>query len=67
MKYTRESSELQSLLPINSLPVPGEKLNIILMCVVPLMVPTLRSTEHIKKLHELQFFKMYMMFYFTAT
>jgi len=29
-------------------PIPGEKLNIVLMCVVPLMVPILRSAEHIR-------------------
>jgi hypothetical protein len=30
------------------LPVLGEKLNSVLMCVVPLMVLTLRPTEHIR-------------------
>jgi hypothetical protein len=30
------------------LPVPIQKLNIVLMCVVPLMVPTLKATEHIR-------------------
>jgi len=29
------------------LPIRGEKLNIVLICVVPLMVPILRSNEHI--------------------
>jgi len=43
-----ESSELQSALPMKWLPVPGEKLSIFLMCVVSLMVPILRSAEHIR-------------------
>jgi len=30
------------------LAVPGKKLNVILMCVVPLMVPILRSIKHIR-------------------
>jgi hypothetical protein len=34
-----ESSELQSALPMKCLPVPVQKLNIVLMCVVPLTVP----------------------------
>jgi len=40
-------SELQSALPMKFLPVPGEKLNIVLMCVMSLMVPILKSIEHI--------------------
>jgi hypothetical protein len=35
-------------LPMKWLSVPGEKLNIILMCATPLMVPILRSAEHIR-------------------
>jgi hypothetical protein len=31
-----------------TLPMPYKKLNIILTCVVPLMVPILRSTKHIR-------------------
>jgi len=42
-----ESSELQSPLLMKCLPIPGEKLNIVLMCVVPLMVAILRSSEPI--------------------
>lgn len=38
-------SELQSALPKKCLPVPGEKLNIVLICFVSLMVPLLRSSE----------------------
>jgi hypothetical protein len=30
------------------LPIPGEELNIILKCIIPLMVPKLISTEQIK-------------------
>jgi hypothetical protein len=40
--------ELQSGLPMKCLLTPGEKLNIILMCVMPLTVSILRSTEHIR-------------------
>jgi hypothetical protein len=32
------------------LPIHGEKMNIDLMCVVPLIVLIMRSTEHIKAL-----------------
>jgi len=32
----------------NEIQVPGEKLHVILVCVMPLMVPTLRSTERIR-------------------
>jgi hypothetical protein len=42
-------NELQSALPVKCLPVPGDELNILLMCVVPLMVPILSSTEHLRK------------------
>jgi hypothetical protein len=38
--------ELQSALPLQYLRIPGEELNTALMCVVPLMVPILRSMEH---------------------
>jgi hypothetical protein len=47
MTCVTESSELQSPLPMKCFPIPGEKLNIVLMCVVPLMVPILRSAKHI--------------------
>jgi len=30
----------------NEMPVPGEKLNIVLMCIAPLMVPISRCAEH---------------------
>jgi hypothetical protein len=43
-----ESSELQIVLPVKCLPVPGKELNVILMCVMLLMVPMLRYTEHIR-------------------
>jgi hypothetical protein len=39
--------ELLSALPMKYLPVCGKKLNIVLMCVVPVMVPILIPTEHI--------------------
>jgi hypothetical protein len=39
MSYVTESTELQSASQIKWLPVHGEKLNIVLMCVVSLMVP----------------------------
>jgi hypothetical protein len=45
-------SELQSVLPMKCLPIPFKKLNIILMCIMPLMVPILKSTEHIKTLRD---------------
>jgi hypothetical protein len=45
---TEQSAELQNATPIKCLSVHGEKLDIVLMCVVPLMVPILRSTEHIR-------------------
>jgi hypothetical protein len=43
-----ELSELQSVLPMKCLPMPAEKLNIVLMCVVSLMVPMLSSHGHIR-------------------
>jgi hypothetical protein len=61
VKYERcmtESSELQSASPMKWLPVPGEKLNIVLICVVPLMVAILRATEHNTKFCELQCLKI---------
>jgi len=42
-----ESSKLQSSLPMGYLSVVGEKLSIVLMCVVPLLLPVLTSIEHI--------------------
>jgi hypothetical protein len=44
--FVTEPSELQSALPIKRLPIPVQKLNTVLMCVVPLMVPILTSTGH---------------------
>jgi len=41
-----EPSKLQSILPVTCLPVPGEKLGIILMYVMPPVVYVLRSTDH---------------------
>jgi hypothetical protein len=43
-----KESELHSILPMKCLPIPGEKMKIVLMCDVPLTVPILRSTEHIR-------------------
>jgi len=43
-----QQSELQSALPMKCLSAPVQKLNIVLMCVVPLIVPILMSTEHIR-------------------
>jgi len=43
-----ESSELKGSLPMKCLSVAGEKLNIVLMCVLPLMAPILTSTEHMR-------------------
>jgi hypothetical protein len=40
--------ELQSTLQVKRFPVHGEKLNIVLMCVIPLMVSILRSSGHIR-------------------
>jgi hypothetical protein len=42
MNCVTESSELQSELPVKCLQVLVQKLNVVLMCVVPLMVPVLR-------------------------
>jgi len=47
MSCVMELLELQDALSINACQYPFEKLNIILICVMPLMVPTLRSTEHV--------------------
>jgi hypothetical protein len=42
-------SELQSALQVEVLGcIPGEKVNIILMCVVSLMMPSMRCTEHVR-------------------
>jgi hypothetical protein len=43
MNYVTEPSELQS-----ALPVPDQKLNTVMMCVVTLMVPILSSAEHMR-------------------
>jgi len=43
MSCVTESSELQTTLPQN--PMPGEKLNVTMMCVVPLMAPIERERE----------------------
>jgi len=77
MSCTTESSQLQSPLPIKFLPIPVQKLNIILMCVMPLMVPILRSTEHVRNFVRSSVWKYinfsntlydwrYIMFYFIA-
>jgi len=66
MSYVTESSDLQSLLPMKCLPVPGKKLNIVLLCFVPQMVPTMRSTEHIRMYQFLQYtlwLKIFILFY----
>jgi len=47
MSRVTELSQLHSALPMKCLPVPGEKINIVLMRVVPLIMPILRSAEHI--------------------
>jgi hypothetical protein len=47
VNYMTESSELQSALPMKCLPLPNEKLNIVLTCVVPLVVAVLKSTKYI--------------------
>jgi len=48
MSCVTESSELQSALPMKCLPVPVQKLNKVLMCVVLLTVSILTSAEHIR-------------------
>jgi hypothetical protein len=48
MRYVTGSSELQSALQMKFFPVSGEKLDVVLMCVAPLIVPILGSTEHIR-------------------
>jgi hypothetical protein len=48
MSCVAEPSELHSALPMKCLSVPGEKLHVVLMCVVLLMVPILRYTEHVR-------------------
>jgi hypothetical protein len=42
------SSRALCMLPVKCLQVPHVKLNIILMCVIPLMVPILRSAEDLR-------------------
>jgi len=48
MRCVTKSSKLQSAFPRKCLPVPVQKLNIVLMCVVPLIVSMLRSTEYVR-------------------
>jgi len=67
MSCVTESSELQSSLPTKCLPVPGNELNIAFMCVVPLMVPIFRSTEHIRNSCVVQYFKMYQFLQYTVS
>jgi hypothetical protein len=43
-----ESSQLQRTLPMKWFSIFGRKLNMVLMCVVPLLVPILRLPEHIR-------------------
>jgi len=43
-----ELSELQNALLLKCLLLPDEKLHMVLMCVVPLMLPILRFTKHIR-------------------
>jgi hypothetical protein len=45
MRCVTESFELQSALLMKCLPIPGNKLNVVWMCIVPLMVPILRSSK----------------------
>jgi hypothetical protein len=40
-----ESQELQSELPMECLSISGKKLNIVLICVMPLMVPIFRYID----------------------
>jgi len=45
-----QSSELQSALPMTCLPISGNKLGIIFVCVVPLVMPIFRSAaDHMRK------------------
>jgi len=70
MSYVTESSELQSALPKKCLPVPVQKLNIVLMCVC---VCVCRATNgaHIetyrayKELCEVQSLKIYRFLQYT--
>jgi hypothetical protein len=48
MSCITELSELQSSLPMECLPIPVEKINIVLMRVTPLIAPVLTSTNHIR-------------------
>jgi hypothetical protein len=48
MRFMTESLGMQSALPVKYLLVPGEKLNLVLMCIVALKVAMLKSTEHIR-------------------
>jgi hypothetical protein len=80
MSCVAESSELQSALPMNFRPFTGEKLGIVLMCVILLMVPILRCNEHIRNFKESNVWKcmdfsnsfygwrnIYIMFHLIAT
>jgi hypothetical protein len=40
--------KLQNVLPLKCSLIPHKKLHIVLICVMPLLVPILRSTEHIR-------------------
>jgi len=48
MSCIAELSVLQCVLLMKCLPMHSEKLNVVLMCVKPLMVPIMRSTGHIR-------------------
>jgi hypothetical protein len=55
-------SELQTALLMKCVPVPGEKLDI-LMCVMPLMVPVLRSIQHVSNFVRWCFKKYWFLHY----
>jgi hypothetical protein len=65
MNFVTEPSELQSAVTVNCLLIPGEKLNIVFMCIVPLVVSKLKYPEH-KKLCEFQCLKMYRFFQYAS-
>jgi len=44
----QQNHQTFNVLPMKCLPIPGKKLNIVFICVMLLMVPLLRSTEHIR-------------------
>jgi len=48
MRFVTDSSELQSEWPMKCLPMPDEKLSIVLKRFVSLMLSILRSAEHIR-------------------